>query len=168
MALFLGGSSPIFGPNELRLESRARRHIKNEMIKERAPQALAASAILFRTRHPNAELRSSTATYNCVGLVLAARRTAVMPDELIRVLTEDDYQPLNDGEAPQQGDVVVYEREGQVEHTGIVWRVTVSAENGTREIVILSKWGQDGEYIHEVGDVPSVLGRPTQYWTDRK
>jgi hypothetical protein len=35
-------------------------------------------------------------------------------------------------------------------------------------IVVLSKWGYDGEYPHKVSYVPDALGSPEEFWTDRK
>jgi hypothetical protein len=35
-------------------------------------------------------------------------------------------------------------------------------------LVVVSKWGADGEYEHDVTDVPKLLGAPAEYWTDRK
>ncbi len=28
--------------------------------------------------------------------------------------------------------------------------------------------GADGEYFHDASDVPYLLGKPSEYWTDRK
>jgi hypothetical protein len=34
-------------------------------------------------------------------------------------------------------------------------------------IKVISKWGQEAEFIHDVDDVLDLLGRPSEYWTDR-
>jgi hypothetical protein len=44
----------------------------------------------------------------------------------------------------------------------------VDPSNGADYLQVLSKWGADGEYLHDLTDVPYLLGRPAEYWTDRK
>ncbi len=44
----------------------------------------------------------------------------------------------------------------------------VDPHKGTDYLQVLSKWGADGEYFHDLTDVPYLLGRPAEYWTDRK
>jgi hypothetical protein len=35
-------------------------------------------------------------------------------------------------------------------------------------LTVLSKWGADGEYVHSSLELPSYLGTPAQFWTDRR
>jgi hypothetical protein len=159
-------------PNEppLALETRARKPIPNEVRLERPKAALDASAALFRGLFPDAVLRSLTATYNCVGMIVASRRTWVDPEDLIRVLQEDGYRKLAGAVEAEAGDVVVYQDlQGEVCHAGlVVWKnVLVAGQQGDL-LTVLSKWGADGEYIHGMTRLPTLLGTPSQFWTDRR
>jgi hypothetical protein len=160
--------SPINPP--LALESRARKPIRNEVRPDRPKAALDASAALFRGLFPDAILRSITATYNCVGMVVASRRTWVDTDGLIRVLQEDGYRRLADATQAELGDVVVYQdQQGEICHAGIVVRknILVPGQQGDL-LTVLSKWGADGEYIHGLSRLPALLGTAAQFWTDRR
>jgi hypothetical protein len=154
----------------LALETRSRRSIPNEPRKERAKLSLQSAVDILKQGHPNALLRSITATYNCVGLVVASRRTWVDPAYLLAILVQDGYRRLRGPEEAEVGDVVVYRDDsGEVSHVGLVSRKKIiDPRNGTDYLQVLSKWGADGEYFHDVSDVPYLLGRPTEYWTDRK
>lgn len=61
-----------------------------------------------------------------------------------RILSEDDYRiiAVNDVEP---GDIAVYYLNGDVEHSGVV--VSVS---GLKVPIVLSKWGDLHEVIHQV------------------
>jgi hypothetical protein len=154
----------------LALESRAQRPIDNEVRPERPKVALDASAALFKRLFPKAELRSLTAVYNCVGLVVASRRVWVDPDDLIRVLQEDGYRLLADVTQAELGDVVVYhDSKGTVCHAGIVVGKNVLVPGQQEDpLRVLSKWGADGEYVHDLSKLPAYLGTATQFWTDRR
>ena len=66
------------------------------------------------------------------------------------------------------GDVVVYrDEEGFVVHVGLVTEVETNVKEATWEVSVLSQWGGDGEYFHRIDDVSPLLGKPTEYWTDR-
>lgn len=151
----------------LSLETKKRHIIPNEQRMERASKALKASIKVWEKSRPNAHLRSITATYNCMGLVFASRRTCIDPDELRMIFEDDGYEKIPDLKDVDVGDVVVYFNEGMVTHVGIV----VGKElllNLKSNIIIMSKWGADGEYLHEVSHVPDSFGRKVEYWTDRK
>jgi cell wall-associated NlpC family hydrolase len=68
------------------------------------------------------------------------------------------------------GDVVVYrDGSGEVCHVGIVARKNLLIPGSQEDpLAVLSKWGADGEYLHNMTDVPELLGRPAEFWTDRK
>jgi len=154
----------------LELETRARWKIPNELRLERPKVALEASVAIFRASRPNARLRSLTATYNCVGLVVACRRTWVDPEHLVRILRDDGYRQLAGPEQAEIGDLVIY-RDGanEVSHVGIVVRKKVLVPGQQEEpLEVVSKWGADGEYIHDMSYVPKLLGKPVEFWTDRK
>jgi cell wall-associated NlpC family hydrolase len=129
---------------------------------------LVAKDLVLRA-HPNATLRSLTSVYDCMGMVFAARRTTVATDVLQMILEDDEYHRLSSSDEAAMGDIVVYrDSQGVATHVGLVAQAGPIRQEGTRDIVILSQWGADGEYIHRVDDVSPYLGTPTEYWSDRK
>jgi hypothetical protein len=140
------------------------------MKPERPRAALQASVELFQRLFPEARLRSLTAIYNCIGLIVASRRTWVDPEDLIRVLREDGYWRLNKAEEAEPGDVVAYHDEhGEVCHAAIIVQKNLLVSTEQRDLfTVLSKWGADGEYVHEMTRLPAYLGKPSQFWTDRR
>ncbi len=103
-------------------------------------------------------------------IIVASRRTWVDPDHLLTILSQDGYRRLRGPEETEVGDVVVYRDDsGDVSHVGLVSRKKiVDPRNGSDYLQVLSKWGADGEYFHDLHDVPYLLGRPAEFWTDRK
>jgi hypothetical protein len=103
-------------------------------------------------------------------MVVATRRTWVDPEHLARILKDDGYRRLPREEDTDLGDVVVYhDDEGSACHVGIVVRKNLLVPGGDQELLtVLSKWGADGEYIHAASRVPGYLGRPAEFWTDRR
>lgn len=154
----------------LALETRSRWPIPNEPRLERPKVALDASIDLFRSLFPEAAPRSITATYNCIGLIVAGRRTWVDPEHLLRILKEDGYRRLPSAAEAEPGDVVVYhDSQGEVCHAGIVTGKNLLLPGDSRDVLkVLSKWGADGEYVHDASRVPQLLGMPTEFWTDRR
>ena len=155
-------------PNELLLETRKMNRIANNTAKEKPLVAREAAVDLMKRDHPNAVLRSITATYNCAGLVVACRRAHAKTEELKRILDDDGYTLLESHLRAKPGDIVLYLYEGEVEHVGVVATVDPDVLNADYKITVLSKWGDDGEYFHDIADVPEVYGRATEFWTDRK
>jgi len=139
-------------------------HIENERRRESSPDARRASVRKWATEFPDAKLRSLTATYNCFGMVFANRRAWVFEDQLPLVRDEDGYRLVA---TPAVGDIVVYRRTTDIEHVGIAVEVRPNVESGTWEVIVLSKWGVEGEYFHRETRVPQLFGRPAEYWTDR-
>lgn len=129
-----------------------------------------ASVALWQKSKPNARLRSITGTYNCIGMVVASRRTWVDPEYLLQILREDGYRQLTSEAEAGYGDVVVYrDAANEVCHAGIVIRKQLYDPATPKDtLVVLSKWGAEGEYEHDASDVPPLCGRPAKYWTDRK
>jgi hypothetical protein len=154
----------------LALETRARKPVHNEIRLERPKAALDASVALFGSLFPNARLRSLTAVYNCIGMIVANRRVWVDPEDLIRVLREDGYRRLASAAEAEPGDVVAYhDRHGEVCHAGIVVARRVLVPGDDRDLlIVLSKWGADGEYVHASLELPGYLGAPEEFWTDRR
>ena len=82
----------------------------------------------------------------------------------------DGYRRLAGEVEVEFGDLVVYEDDdGEVTHVGIVIGKNVLTPGSSRDVLrVLSKWGGDGEYLHDLSDVPQVYGRAAAFWTDRR
>jgi hypothetical protein len=87
------------------------------------------------------QLNLPTGRYNCYGLALASRRTALhSPPEVARILQADQYKVVGQ---PQIGDLAIYRSiVGEIDHIGLVTRVELGA------VFVWSKWGQLGEFEH--------------------
>ena len=173
----LGAGGP--GDRErIELATREGWPIPNARRQEAPPERFKIAKALWAKERPHARLRSSTAVYNCVGLVFASRRTWVPPfgDDpdltpiLKRILGDDGYRPLAEWERPAVGDVVVYgQRENSgFSHVGIIVNMELDASFASWKIEVMSKWGLDGEYIHSAADVPLALGKPLVIYTERR
>jgi hypothetical protein len=154
----------------LLVETRRAWRIPNEMRPELHPAVLAASLGIWKKAKPNARFRSITGTYNCIGMVVASRRTWVDPEHLLRILQEDGYRQLASEAETQFGDVVIYRDSArEVSHAGlVVGKNLYDPDNPRDALVVLSKWGHEGEYEHDASDVPPFCGLPAEFWTDRK
>ena len=124
-----------------------------------------AAAVKMHER-ADRKLRSAGSDYNCMGLVFACRRTVIDVENLPWILKDDGYKPI-EPRAVVPGDLLVYDWEGAPTHVGIVWEHEPLPEDATWKTRILSQWGRDGEYFHAASDVPDVLGKPHQFWTER-
>lgn len=160
------------GPRDVRsipLATKQGRFIPNERRPERAPDALQAAVNLMRLERPDARLRSISATYNCVGLVFANRRTLVDTDDVPMILHEDGYYQVPRLDQVSAGDVVVYRNAiGEIVHVGVVLCKEPEVRTATWKVTILSQWGANGEYIHAPDYVPQALGQPSGYWSERR
>lgn len=105
-----------------------------------------------------------------MGLVFASRRTWIDPEYLYQILADDEYRQLAGVVEAQPGDVVVYrDTDGLPSHVGIVWeRNLIIPGQQADPLKVLSQWGADGEYLHDLSDVPDLLGVPVEFWTDRR
>lgn len=156
-------------PRSLPLSTKEGSYIPNVRRLEDPPEMRHGAIQMFTTQHGNARLRSSSSTYNCVGHVFAARRTWVESDHLPMILEKDGYSRVDDPQKLWVGDVVVYENAaGEITHVGQVVEIQKSVHDGSHSVVILSKWGVYGEYLHELSDVPLLLGTPKTFWTERR
>jgi hypothetical protein len=162
--------SPIERTDSLLLQTRAKWSIPNDLRKERPVVALRAAVDLMRELFPEARLRSITSTYNCVGLVVASRRTWVDPEHVVKILADDGYRQLQRPEEAEAGDVVVYhDPDGEPCHVVIVVAKNLTIPGQSRDLLtVLSKWAADGEYVHDLTNLPLLLGQPAQDWTDRR
>ncbi len=107
----------------------------------------------------------SSHMYNCVGMVFANRRTWLNVERLTWILQQDGYRRTTVGEL-HAGDIVVYTDDETPVHVGLIICVHPPLGN-ILNIRVLSKWGKDGEVEHRMQDVPSPLGKPSQFWTER-
>ena len=148
----------------LALETRERRKILNEFrTVDDSPWKLDQGEQIRRRAHPNAQLVCSSALYNCGGLVFGSRRVWIEPDEFRQILTDDGYQPVT--QPFQPGDVVLYGKSlDDIDHVGFVHCVNRVMLPSRREpeVWVRSKWGPWGEYVHEIKDVPMLLGQPLE------
>jgi hypothetical protein len=156
-------------PRSIPVSTRDGSYIPNFRRPEDPPEVRRSAVEMFKDEHGNAKLRSSSSTCNCVGHVFAARRTWVESDHLPTILERDGYSRIEDTRKLCVGDIVVYENpQGEVTHVGQVVEIQTNIGDGTRRVVILSKWGVYGEYLHELLDVPLRLGKPKAFWTERR
>ena len=114
-----------------------------------------------------AQLRSISSAYNCVGMVFAARRVHIDVKHVRMILREDGYQKIDESHI-MDDDIVVYTLKGQVIHIGRIMG-TVKDENGHLQWRILSKWGKDGEYFHNIKDIPEFLQFDAwEIWSEKR
>ncbi len=87
----------------------------------------------------------------------------------MKILNDDGYRQLQRPEETEYGDIVVYHDEDDEPcHVGIVLRKNLAIHGENRDLLtVVSKWGADGEYIHDATKLPSLLGRPAQYTVAR-
>lgn len=156
-------------PQAIPLATKLGTHITNERRRELAPDSLRASAELWASERPAARLRSISATYNCVGMVFASRRTWVDTDELEKILQEDGYHRVSGLDEIDTGDVLIYRgAKGEIGHIGVVLSSEPVVGTASWMVTVLSKWGAEGEYIHAPDHVPHFCGRPSEYWSERR
>jgi hypothetical protein len=82
---------------------------------------------------------------NCHGWVFTGGRYLVLGRSVDVILSDNGYTPVT---APAAGDLCVYRGQpGEVTHTGLVRAVL---DDGT--VLVESKWGRLGVYLHGVGE----------------
>ena len=156
-------------PGSIPLYTRLGNEVANAQDPDLAPAKAEHVIAAFRTRFPCAwQRRPPSGQYNCHGLSFANRRTGIYdPTAVEKVLKDDGYRTIKREEV-EPGDLVVYYVGDEVTHSGVVLEVVQGApETPTlRELKIVSKWGQAGEYIHRTLEGPYAQHDLT-YWTDR-
>ena len=166
MTLVNTQENPLIG-GDIGLSTRKNTHIPNAPRMPKIPAIMQAAQAMVLGSHSSAKSRSLSSVYNCMGMIFAARRTWIETDHLRAILEDDEYRPIDRYEL-QQGDIVVYKNNhNEDSHVAIVFEVKLKLVDATLEVVVLSQWGQDGEYLHKDDDVNPWLGTPTEYWTDR-
>lgn len=85
--------------------------------------------------------------YNCHGWVFTGGKFFLKGESVEQILRENGYRKIG---IPQENDIVIYRSAtGKILHTGLV-RTQLS--NGT--ILVESKWGADGRYLHRTENQP--------------
>jgi hypothetical protein len=162
------------GPTDresVRLATSKNQWIPNERRREQAPEALQEALRIVTEGYSGRRLRSLTATYNCIGMAFANRRTCIEPEHVPMILEDDGYTPVKAAAAVMPGDVVVYESEtspGEISHVAVVVSNDPNLEDGSSRIHVLSQWGSHGEYLHDYRDVHPWLGKPVRFYTERR
>lgn len=103
--------------------------------------------------------------YNCVGMIFSSRRAWIEIDELQQILNDDNYGKIS-LEQLDTGDIVIYTKNSVRRHIGLVTHIE-RERNEIRNIVVLSKWGADGEIEHYLNAVPKGYGDPTEFWSEK-
>jgi hypothetical protein len=151
----------------LDLHSRRQRQIANFHEPKDALHGDKEMAKEYAMRYPAATHRPTPVcyTYNCHGLTFASRRTAIIsPEEVRKILEEDDYHRIASLADVMPGDIVVYiSEDNDIEHSGIVIATPKFEGQFVINPVVLSKWGSAHEVIHRVMDCPYNESRPEYY-----
>jgi hypothetical protein len=148
------------------LSTSKNRFIPNQRMPERSPQSMYAAKHLHAKG--SRQLRSLRSTYNCVGMVFANRRTFIEPEQIPMILQDDEYTEVVESDL-MPGDVVLYRdaRTEDIKHVGLVLASEGMFE--TKKIRVLSQFGRDGEYVHEVNDVPNFYGETVvKFYSERR
>lgn len=79
------------------------------------------------------------------------------------LLRHDEYEQVP---APQVGDVVVYRAGQDIDHTGLVCEVIITAEGQglIPAVFVWSMWGSLGEFRHRVRVCPYAEDCTIEYW----
>lgn len=156
-------------PQRLKLYTRKNRFIENEQPPGGGfpAERMRAATQMWQERHPRAKLRAAASTYNCMGLAFANRRTCIDPGQWEVIRDDDGYRQLARSEPPCPGDIVLYRDSDGYSHVAVITAVEPDVQSANWRIEVISQWGADGEFIHQMSDVPQLLGAPAEIWTDR-
>jgi hypothetical protein len=171
MSAIIIGRGSARDPAALQLYTTSNRSfVENERPdSERPLEALKEARRIVKEISPTAKCRSLTAFYNCVGMALANRRTAVDIEHLALMLQDDGYRSIPEL-AAVEGDIVEYRRDGRPQHVGIVYElrdISLMQNRSLIDIWVLSQWGEDGEYLHKARSVPAMYGAELIFWSER-
>ena len=123
--LFRSKAAPISADQAYRMSFDPSRHVDNKVIVRSAPDT----------------------TSNCHGWVFTDGEFLLDIGGIKTILEDNGYEPVA---SPQAGDVIIYYLSGEVpDHTGLVSGVL---HDGT--VIIESKWGIEGRFLHRPEDQP--------------
>ena len=155
-------------PGSILLSTRLGREIPNSQDPDQAPGVAAKLLEDLRRNYPFARMRRApTGLYNCHGLTFACRRTGIYdPEDIEKILKDDGYRQIKPMET-QPGDIVMYRDGREISHTAAIIQVDCSNMlAGGQATLVVSKWGQGGEYIHVVKNDP-YKDHEVTFWTER-
>jgi cell wall-associated NlpC family hydrolase len=154
--------------DSLVLQTKRRRPIKNEF--GRPPKSSAGLDDFYarmKAIRPDLLRRSADSSYNCYGMAFANRRTHVHEDALAVIFEDDGYRIIDRTEA-MPGDLVIYRKaDHQIAHVAVVIRRDFVTTNSSDDLVVLSQWGNSGEFIHKASEAPQEYGQIIEIWTER-
>lgn len=149
-------------PEALKLETRKRRWIKNVVRLEIHPDVMKHRIRVLQNAFEYLHLISASAIYNCYGLVFASRRTAIVGEEDVEAILEDDgYRKLPwDPAAWMVGDIAIYRdpTTAELKHVGMIAEKILEIESTRINIKVLSAWGENGEFLHPIDRVHPLFG----------
>jgi hypothetical protein len=111
-----------------------------------ADQAEAAILAEEQYRHDVIRLAQVNPAGNCHGWVFTAGRYGIRNPDLPLILKDNGYAEV---EQVREGDLAIYINNNQVTHSGLVRYV-----NPDGKIVIESKWGPFGTFLHPMQSQP--------------
>jgi hypothetical protein len=153
-------------PQSIPLATRRGRSIENYVGEPTSPMLGAIRDGVIQDLMPRSakEISGFDSSYNCMGLVFGARRVEIPPSSFGLIVEDDDYLEVNDPTV-RVGDIVAYfsESNSVPEHVGIVVELPKLGATEAHGVVVLSKLGFHGEYLHPVLAVPQHFGFP-RYW----
>ncbi len=98
-------------------------------------------------------------TCNCLGWIFGDGRHPLFNDSLDMILEDNGYYPVS---APLRDDLVVYAKPGgPAVHVGVVRLVEDDL------VLVESKWGLAGRFLHRIDCVPYPSAHFTFYRTSR-
>jgi hypothetical protein len=131
------------------------------------PRLVSIRANALLEKGPNRKIRSiSGYPYSCVGMLFASRRAFVEIDHIYEILHHDGYRQLLRNDV-MRGDIVLYKNGAKPSHVGLIIQAELLQHSTHLDILVLSKWGKDAEFIHRIEDVPDIYGQASEYWTER-
>lgn len=139
----------------LALDSAEGKHVNNSQCNEPIPQAtIKGFEARYKKLFPRIKDRPKTCTaaYNCHGLVFASKRTKIFDAAEVRaLLDQDSYKKLKNEADVLPGDICLYVRNGEIDHSAIVIELP---QKGSVAFIplVLSKWGNWAEVIHLAND----------------
>jgi hypothetical protein len=96
--------------------------------------------------------------YNCHGWVFTDGRFGIQSETVDGILHDNGYRQVSE---PRPGDLVIYRVDAAITHSGIV-----RTGGAGQPLLIESKWGECGRYVHAPQDNP-YPGVATYYHSDR-
>jgi hypothetical protein len=151
------------GMKYIHLQSATGRNVPNEQETEISAYDSNYSAALPSKFLEAQFLTTARPRYNCHGLTFASRRTTVKDGSMLRLILEDDGFSSIDRKATKCGDIILYVKDGEVTHSGIV----VANEPPLHVPMVWSKWGKGPEVVHRYFDTHAVYGSDYEFYSCR-